>query len=1002
MSGDVALTSGASIPANTRGIFITLTGVNTSNDNTVVFSNTSLVIHDAAAPSCEISYDSSWTNEPVTVTISAADGDSGLEGIYYNDAKIVATSPYTFIVSASGTSFTAYSKDYAEKTSAVCSATIDNIDTVTPDAPTSVPLSATGWTNEDVQVLVPALGESSGAPEYYIYQIGDSAWQQMPDGFALTSSGQFTVRVAVQDEAGNTSSSAETTAYIDKIAPTIDSLVQTSGSGYCQVNLTYSDGGLSGISTVRYAEGEQDAAYFAENGTDITGGTFTVARGGTYTICVTDGAGNADLRTVLLSTAPTLGDIGDASVNEDETLNITLSAADAETPLELLTIRASSSDTGLVPSITVNQTAEAASLSITPAANAYGGPITITVEVEDEAGLIVSDTFALTVNPVNDAPVANDDTGIEVDEDSFVKIDVLANDSDVADGDTLTIASCGTPGHGVAVAVLGEIKYTPAENYTGTDSFTYTISDGNGGTATATVSVTVNNQNDAPVALNDTASLTEDGSVLIDVLANDTDVDLGVVDGEALSIVSSTNGSHGTTAIEDGMIRYRPAENYNGEDTFAYTMQDSSGATATASVTVDIAPAPDDPWFEDLSAEYSIDEDSVDAKITFKIYDVETSADSLMLQAALPDETLISADNLAISGLGDTDPSISLLLTPTSNLYGDVTINLSLGDGFTTIETSIVVHIQPVNDVPKAGSDKFSYDEDTEYVDILISDLLDNDTDEDGDTLSFGGIVTTTSVGLLELLDASTLRYTPPANYEGTDSFTYSVTDGTASSTGTCTLTANASNDAPTISSEQSSYTTAEDTPITGILFDIHDQETDDASLVLVGGSSNTDLIPTDGITITNNGDGTCTLDITPAADANGTATIEITVSDGSLKTAMQITLTITPVQDAPVAEADNVYVPLSGKRVFSVLENDHDVDGDELSITGHDASSLPGTLLYDDTTGQFTYYAAIGENDVSTFTYTISDGTYSATGTVTLDVHSISHPPVISSISDQ
>jgi len=1003
VSGDVALTSGASIPVNTRGIFITLTGENASSesDNTVVFYNTSLVIHDSAAPSCEVSYDSSWTNSPVTVTISAADTDSGLEGIYLDDAKEAATSPYTFVVEETGMSFTACSKDYAGKTSEVCSVTIDNIDTVTPAAPTEVPLSTTEWTNGDVQVLMPELGESSGAPEYYVYRIGTSDWQRMPDGFALTDSGQLTIRVAVQDEAGNTSDSAESVAYIDKISPTIDSLTQTSGSGYCRVDMTYSDGGLSGINTVRFAVGEQEPAYFSENGTDITDGTFTVTIGGTYTICVTDGAGNYDLRTVLLSTAPTLADIGDATIDEDQTLNVPLNAADAETPLDQLTIRASSSDTDLIPSITVNQTAEAASLDITPAANAFGGPATITVEVEDEAGLTVSDTFDLTVNSVNDPPVATDDTGIEVDEESSVKIDVLANDSDVADGDTLNLDSCGTPEHGIAVIVLGEIKYTPEENYTGDDSFTYTISDGNGGTDTATVYVTVNNINDAPVAIDDTAEATEDNSVLIDVLANDTDADLGVAAGEALSIVSSTDGAHGTTKTEDGKIRYTPAANYNGEDTFTYTMRDSEGLeTSTASVTVTIASVPDDPYFEGLNTEYTINEDSNAAPITFSIYDVETSADSLMLQASLSDETLISANNLVISGLGDTDPTISLLLTPRKNLHGDVTINLSLGDGFVTIQKSIVVHIASINDVPSVGDDTIAYDEDTAYIDILISELLENDTDGDGDTLSFESC-SSTSVGTIEQYDGNTLRYYPRANYEGDDSFTYSVTDGTVSVTGTCTLTVNASNDAPTITMPALSYTTAEDTALTGITFSVHDEETDAAALVLVGGSSDTDLIPTDGITIVNNGDGTCTLSITPASDANGEATVEITVSDGSVKTAAYITLTITPVQDRPIAETDYVYVPLSGKRVFSVLENDHDVDGDVLSITGYEAA-LPGTLLYDDTTGQFTYYATSGENEVSTFTYTITDGTYSAVGTVTLDVNSISHPPVISSISNQ
>ena len=91
-------------------------------------------------------------------------------------------------------------------------------------------------------------------------------------------------------------------------------------------------------------------------------------------------------------------------------------------------------------------------------------------------------------------------------EDTAVSIAVLANDTD-PDGDPLTVTGVGTPAHGSAVVnANGTITYTPAANYTGADSFTYTISDGQGGSATATVSVTVTAANDAPVAVNDAAT----------------------------------------------------------------------------------------------------------------------------------------------------------------------------------------------------------------------------------------------------------------------------------------------------------------------------------------------------------------------------------------------------------------------------------------------------------------------------------------------------------------
>ena len=175
VSGGVTLTSGAQIPAGTRSIFITLTGKSTTGVNTVVFSNTSLVIRDAAAPSCSADYNRNWTNADVTVTISASDSDAGLEGIYYNDSLVSTTSPYIFVVSSNNTSFTAYAKDLAGKQSDVVSETVNKIDKTTPSAPASIPLSNSNWSNTDVTVTMPTLGTSTGAPERYVYQTGTSA-----------------------------------------------------------------------------------------------------------------------------------------------------------------------------------------------------------------------------------------------------------------------------------------------------------------------------------------------------------------------------------------------------------------------------------------------------------------------------------------------------------------------------------------------------------------------------------------------------------------------------------------------------------------------------------------------------------------------------------------------------------------------------------------------------------------------------------------------------------
>ena len=184
----------------------------------------------------------------------------------------------------------------------------------------------------------------------------------------------------------------------------------------------------------------------------------------------------------------------------------------------------------------------------------------------------------------NTAPVATADT-VTVVEDTSTILTVLTNDTD-ADSNTLTVSGFTMPAHGSLVSNAGvSLTYVPAANYSGTDSFDYTISDGNGGAATATVSVTVTPVNDAPVAVADVNAFVI-GATSIAVLTNDTDAD-----GNTLTLVSATQGAHGTTSISGSSVLYTPATGYVGADTFTYVVSDGQTATATGTVTLTVVPA---------------------------------------------------------------------------------------------------------------------------------------------------------------------------------------------------------------------------------------------------------------------------------------------------------------------------------------------------------------------------------------------------------------------------
>ncbi len=197
----------------------------------------------------------------------------------------------------------------------------------------------------------------------------------------------------------------------------------------------------------------------------------------------------------------------------------------------------------------------------------------------------------MTVTPVNDAPVAVDDSTSTA-EDTAETITVLANDTDV-DGDTLSVTGASVPAaHGtVAVNANGTLLFTPAANFNGTDTFSYTITDGNGGTASATVTVAVTPVNDAPVAVNDATSTPEDTAKSIAVLANDTDPE-----SDTLSVTAATVApAHGTATISGTNVIFTPAANFNGTALISYTISDGNGGSASAQVTVTVTPVNDPP-----------------------------------------------------------------------------------------------------------------------------------------------------------------------------------------------------------------------------------------------------------------------------------------------------------------------------------------------------------------------------------------------------------------------
>lgn len=219
--------------------------------------------------------------------------------------------------------------------------------------------------------------------------------------------------------------------------------------------------------------------------------------------------------------------------------------------------------------------------------NGSDTPLTDTFKytVKDNNGNVSNEaTVTITITPVNDPPVANNDSDT-VAEGGNVTTNVAGNDTDT-DGtiNLTTIVITQQPTHGtLTVNTNGTVKYTHDGSETTTDTYKYTIKDNGGATSNAaTVTITITPVNDAPVANNDSATLSQGGIKKINLAGNDTDAE-GALDLTSISITAAP--SHGTLKVNgDGTVTYTHDGSATTSDTFKYKIKDVPGLFSNEAV----------------------------------------------------------------------------------------------------------------------------------------------------------------------------------------------------------------------------------------------------------------------------------------------------------------------------------------------------------------------------------------------------------------------------------
>jgi VCBS repeat-containing protein len=411
------------------------------------------------------------------------------------------------------------------------------------------------------------------------------------------------------------------------------------------------------------------------------------------------------------------------------------------------------------------------SFSYTPAPN-YNGADSFTYRICDNGVPVKCDeaTVNLTVAPVNDAPVAIDDA-YSTDEDTLLVVSapgVLGNDTDV-DGDDLDAAVVTVPDHGeLTMNPNGAFTYTPDANYNGSDSFTYTVSDGNGGSDLATVNLTVFPVADEPVAVDDSYNTNEDTTLNISaangVLRNDTDADNDTLSASVVSVPD-----HGALVLNaDGSFTYTPDANFNGTDSFTYRASDGNGGSDVATVTLTVASVNDTPVAVDDA--YDTNEDTLLVVPAPGVLGNDTDVDGDDLDAAVV--------NAPTHGQLVLNPNGSFTYTPDANYNGSDSFTYTAYDGMAnSAPATVSLTVDSVNDTPVAVDDSYNTNEDAPFNVSAANGVLKNDTDVENDTLS-AWVESEPIHGTLVLNADGAFTYTPDANFNGTDSFTYRASDG--------------------------------------------------------------------------------------------------------------------------------------------------------------------------------------------------------------------------------
>ena len=728
-------------------------------------------------------------------------------------------------------------------------------------------------------------------------------------------------------------------------------------------------------------------------------GTFTYIHDGsetttdTFEYTLSDGLSN-----VTVSVTINITPVNDCPVTATPTLDITIDEDDPNTVLNFNNVF---TDADIFPmpnmlSYTVTHTnASLATLTFNTATltidykDDQNGSMVVTVTVDDNVSCnTTNDVFNITVNSVNDIPNTVTDT-IQVDEGGTATTttanssSVLDNDSDVDGPNPINMEIVSMPQFGtLAWSGTGTFTYIHDSSETITDSFSYRTYDGQDYGNTVVVSITIMSINDCPqntVFRNSTIN-EDSGGIGYPIASSDTtdpDTDYPFPS----YTVTYTNASLATVTFDPtvGDPSFAPKLNQNGTMTGTVTISDGDpSCTLEVPFQLTVLSINDCPTLDNPINDVSVNEDAADQWIDIQNTFSDVESTTLNYTVSSNDPSIVAASLT----------STSIILDFQDNAYGNATIIITVTDGDIncTIDDVFDVTIAGINDGPTTNPESISVisgNTVTTLNDGVTTSVLDNDTDPEGDAIT-SVLVTTTLNGVLILNANGTFSYTHDGSATSTDTFYYRATDGFVPGN-TVSVTIYINNPpvavTETIAVMEGGTATTTTNGSTSVLSNDTDADAGD---------------PLTAVLVTNPTEGTLTL------NPNGTFSyvhgggnlasdsFTYSVNDGKITGApVTVSITVTGTNDPPIANDDNIIVPLNGTITTldndqtSLTANDIDPDGDVLT------ASLVSTPTFGTITlnpgGTFSYTQNGTLNSGDSFIYSVSDGTLTSSATVNI-----------------